>query len=92
MSTCIKCDGKGTHVHDAIDEGGFQSQGPDDSDAYFSGVYDVKCTDCGGTGKSKLIFCDTCEKETPHYTERYQEYPGAGFCTDYHCEECANDT
>lgn len=88
MSSCYKCDGKGTHVNEAIDEGGFQSQGPEDTEAYFSGVYDVKCSACDGSGEAKEGTCRHCGEEAEFYEHRYQEYPGAGYQTEIKCSEC----
>ena len=52
---CDLCDGEGTHVNPAIDAGGLSQedfeQDPSFTEAYFNGIYDVPCRQCGGTGK-----------------------------------------
>lgn len=50
---CHTYQGRGTHVNPAIDGNGltaedFDEQGPDFVEDYFSGVYDVRCDECGG--------------------------------------------
>jgi cytochrome c553 len=50
---CGRCHGNGTHdawsggmTRDEMDE-----QGPEFLEDYLSGMYDVACTECGGSGK-----------------------------------------
>jgi hypothetical protein len=56
-SKCYGCDGKGTMVNPAIDAGGISSrdfqEDPDFAEAYFSGAYDVRCSECGGSGHNQ---------------------------------------
>lgn len=52
---CPICRGDGTHVNPNIDACGLSSDGfyddPDFFEDYMSGVYDVRCLTCEGTGK-----------------------------------------
>lgn len=49
---CPRCRGEGTHVNPAVDGHGISPEqfhdDPDFEEAYFSGVYDVTCEECGG--------------------------------------------
>jgi len=49
---CPRCDGSGKHVNPAIDGNGLSSEDfaedPDFKEAYFSGAYDVICSECHG--------------------------------------------
>jgi predicted methyltransferase len=53
---CGRCEGRGTHVNEAIDGNGITGSemaelchdDPDFSEDYFSGKYDVTCTACNG--------------------------------------------
>ena len=52
FEVCPRCDGKGSHVNPAIDEGGISPEefadDPDFEEAYFYGRYDVACHECEG--------------------------------------------
>jgi hypothetical protein len=52
---CFVCRGDGTHVNPSIDGNGLTredfDEDPDFADAYMSGVYDIRCDACDGTGK-----------------------------------------
>jgi DnaJ-class molecular chaperone len=52
---CPACNGNGSHVNPAIDAGGISSQefadDPDFAEAYMSGMYDLPCEKCNGSGK-----------------------------------------
>lgn len=55
---CPVCTGDGTVVNPSIDCGGLSSDMQDDPefmDGYMSGVYDIACNYCGGSGKVKEI-------------------------------------
>ena len=58
---CERCDGDGTHVNEAIDGNGITAQewaenwDDDDREAYLRGEYDVRCTECGGSGKVRVV-------------------------------------
>lgn len=46
---CDLCSGKGTHVNPSIDAGGFDPHEDDEyEERYFSGSYDVSCSECKG--------------------------------------------
>lgn len=50
---CETCEGKGSHVNPSIDSNGITASemdelGPDFMEDYVSGVYDVRCNECGG--------------------------------------------
>lgn len=49
---CQGCRGTGTHVNRAVDGHGISpaefAEDPDFEEAYFSGVYDVRCDTCAG--------------------------------------------
>lgn len=60
---CDTCRGKGTHVNPAIDCDGFEPEGPDDMEMYMSGVYDVPCNGCDGSGKILEPDADANKKE-----------------------------
>lgn len=51
-AVCPVCDGEGTHVNPAIDEGGLSAddfyEDPDFAEEYQSGAYDVTCNKCQG--------------------------------------------
>lgn len=71
---CSVCDGNGTHVNPSIDAGGLSSdaflEDPDFADDYFSGVHDVPCYCCKGTGKIREPDYD---RMTPEQIEAYEE-------------------
>lgn len=52
---CPACDGEGETVNPSIDAGGLSAEDfaedPDFAEDYRSGVYDVCCAACGGSGK-----------------------------------------
>lgn len=52
---CPACGGDGSHVNPNIDANGLTAEDfaedPDFADDYMSGVYDVRCSVCSGTGK-----------------------------------------
>jgi hypothetical protein len=54
---CGRCDGYGTHVNPNVDGNGItqdemEELGPEFKEDYMSGVYDVQCEECHGTGKT----------------------------------------
>ena len=55
---CDRCEGEGTHIADGIDSHGITREefdaDPDFEEAYFSGRYDVPCTECGG---KRVVLC-----------------------------------
>lgn len=56
---CDVCQGDGKTVNPSIDAGGLSAEDfyddPDFAEDYFSGVHDVSCGHCGGSGKVKII-------------------------------------
>jgi predicted methyltransferase len=63
---CPTCDGDGTHVNPAVDGNGISPdqfrEDPDFEEAYFSGVYDVRCEECEGKNVVEVIDEDLLEK------------------------------
>lgn len=55
---CDRCSGEGKHVNPNVDGHGLSredfDEDPDFEEAYFAGLYDVSCSECGGAGKVKL--------------------------------------
>lgn len=57
---CRRCRGDGTHTNPNIDGNGIASDemhelGPDFTEDYLGGVYDVACSGCGGSGKNLVV-------------------------------------
>lgn len=63
---CDLCGGDGHYVNPAIDAGGLSAEDlnddPDFAERYLSGVYDVQCHACGGTGKVRAYAEDRTEE------------------------------
>jgi RecJ-like exonuclease len=61
---CPSCDGNGKHVNPAVDGHGISpeefAEDPDFAEAYFGGVYDVRCDECGGDGKVRVVDVARC--------------------------------
>lgn len=78
---CDGCHGNGTHVHRAIDGDGLtpndMTDDPDFADEYFSGTYDVQCTDCRGTGKTMV---PNLSEMTPAQLRQWEDYNDAEYC------------
>lgn len=59
MAECPTCRGRGRHVNPSVDCMGISSsefqRDPDFAEAYFSGVYDVTCYECEGSGRVPAI-------------------------------------
>ena len=75
---CGTCGGKGKHVNPSIDAGGLTHEdmyeaGPDFEEEYFSGVYDVKCYECGGRTTSPVVDTNRTPEETTKYMNSYFE-------------------
>ena len=64
---CSRCRGTGKHVNPAVDGHGISpeefAEDPDFEEAYFSGVYDVTCEECGG--ERVVLEMDDPERFTP---------------------------
>lgn len=59
FEVCPYCEGNGSYVNPDIDSNGITSQefreNPDFHEDYFSGVYNVECKECKGTGLEVFI-------------------------------------
>lgn len=60
---CGSCQGAGKHVHKGVDAGGLTrsdlAEDPDFAEDYFSGRYDVTCTECNGKRVAPVIDWDS---------------------------------
>jgi len=69
---CDLCEGRGKHVNPSIDAHGIGAEefaeDPDFMEDYFSGTYDVHCTQCRGRGSILVPDADRC---TPQQLEAY---------------------
>lgn len=77
FAICPTCEGKGSHVNRAIDGNGITGEemaelGPDFFEDYMSGVYDVRCEECGGN--RVVTGCKRCD----HVAAKGQD-----FCYDH---------
>lgn len=67
---CPVCEGNGTVVNPNIDDNGLTAddfaEDPDFADDYMSGVYDVTCNACGGSGKMR-------KQEADEFFERHYQ-------------------
>ena len=108
---CDVCEGHGKHVNPSIDASGLTSEDfaddPDFADDYMSGVYDVQCQQCLGSGKVVVMNGDA-PKDDEDEGERPCVNPGGhkwvysgtaygGDDESYHgegrcyCEHCGAD-
>lgn len=66
FEVCHRCGGTGTHVNPNVDGHGITaeefSEDPDFKEAYFGGVYDVRCEDCKGERVVLEIDEQACER------------------------------
>ena len=73
---CPICDGDGTHVNPAIDAHGLTAEDfaedPDFMEDYFSGMYDVRCKNCKGSGK--VLTAEQEEREAAREDELEDRY------------------
>ena len=73
---CPRCRGEGKHVNPAVDGNGISPEefinDPDFEEAYFSGVYDVVCEECGGENVIDVI--DEAEVERRGLQSAYKAY------------------
>ena len=76
FEVCFNCEGRGSHVHRGVDEGGITpeefAEDPDFEEDYFSGVYDVSCDECHG--QRVLLVPDWEAKWPMGLKERYEEH------------------
>lgn len=74
---CDTCSGDGTHVNPSIDAGGLCAEDfhddPDFADNYMSGMYDVQCYTCSGSGKVREVDLDQLSDELRDAYERQLE-------------------
>ncbi len=70
---CPICDGDGTYVNPNIDSHGLTAEDfhedPDFAEDYRSGVYDVSCQTCKGTGKLKAAEVKETMERLSHAAE-----------------------
>jgi len=102
---CSACSGEGHYANPAFNDVGveFWKEDPELTAAYFSGLHDISCTTCNGTGKVKALVARAAEEITEGYycTEcseifefedvevySYQEYPQAAETSDDLCPSC----
>lgn len=75
---CGTCEGKGSHVNPSIDAHGLShddfEEDPGFEEDYFSGVYDVKCYECGGRTTSPAIDEKLTPEETLTWINEHFEY------------------
>ena len=73
---CNVCNGEGRHVNPSIDAGGLTqedfAEDPDFLEDYMSGMYDVSCNACGGSGKVKVPDYDKLTDEQREALEAEQ--------------------
>lgn len=80
LEVCDRCEGKGTHVNEAIDGNGITASemdelGPDFLEDYMGGVYDVRCTECKGRNVMPVVDEGRCSEELleAYHEERRSE-------------------
>lgn len=65
---CPRCHGDGKHVHPDVDGHGISpdefAEDPDFAEAYFEGVYDVTCYECGGM----RVIAELPDEDAKHLT------------------------
>lgn len=73
-TVCSGCQGKGKHVHRAIDGHGLTredfDEDPDFAEAYFSGRYDVTCEECDGARVVPVLALEE-ERFTPEQRDAW---------------------
>ena len=85
---CPACEGEGTCVNPNIDSNGLTAEDfaedPDFADDYMSGVYDVSCAACHGSGKIRKSHIETLRQNAADRRlaamedGNFEEYQGAG--------------
>ena len=74
FEVCSRCDGKGKHVNPAVDGHGIGQEefdeDPDFKEAYFSGVYDIRCQRCEG---ERVETVPDFDRMTPEMKEAWEE-------------------
>lgn len=90
FAVCNTCEGEGKHVNPDIDRNGLTAEDfeedPDFRDDYFSGVYDVICSECKGekvvpvvdseslNDSQKKIYDDWLDEQDRIADERYYDF------------------
>lgn len=74
FEVCDRCNGTGTHVNPAVDGHGISQEefdeDPDFEEAYFSGVYDVRCYECDGL---RVVSVPNWDRVDPAIVAAYEE-------------------
>lgn len=75
---CPRCDGRGKHVNPNIDGDGIPAEDfhndPDFAESYFSGVFDVTCTECGGERVKGIVDLTKLPKALARRCAKQMEY------------------
>ncbi len=90
MEVCPRCNGKGTHVNEAIDGNGITQSDREDwadddfMEDYMAGVYDVVCSECHG---QNVVAVPDEERNSPEIMEAYDEWCRDEYAYRIECEE-----
>lgn len=76
---CFTCQGRGSHVNPDIDSNGITADemselGEEFEESYFSGVYDVDCTQCNGNKVIAVVNHEACNIRQLALVEEQQSY------------------
>lgn len=75
FEVCPRCHGEGSHTNPAIDGHGISSNefasDPEFAKSYFSGVYDIVCSECGGNRVIKVVDWSEIDESTQKAHEQY---------------------
>ena len=79
VKVCFTCEGRGSHVNPDIDSHGITASemselGEDFEESYFSGVYDVVCTQCKGNKGIAVVNANACNPEQIELVKEEQEW------------------
>ena len=79
VKVCFTCEGRGSHVNPDIDSHGITADemselGEDFEKSYFSGVYDVVCTQCKGNKVIAVVNANACNPEQIELVKEEQEW------------------
>ena len=79
VKVCFTCEGRGSHVNPDIDSHGITADemselGEDFQESYFSGVYDVVCTQCKGNKVIAVVNANACNPEQIELVKEEQEW------------------
>lgn len=77
LEVCHRCEGRGTHVNEAIDGNGLTArdfdEDPDFRSDYMSGLYDVTCTHCQGRNVAAVIDWNSMSPEQTLFMQAWQD-------------------